>query len=64
MMTTILVLGFLIFGSIVYAIYKGYGVKAAMKWLGASDIRSTKGKYSCDRWGNQAIVMSFFPKGR
>ena len=35
-MTTLLVLGFLIFCAIVYAIYKGYGVKAAMKWLGAS----------------------------
>jgi hypothetical protein len=36
MITAILVLGFLIFGAIVYAISRGYGVKAAMKWLGAS----------------------------
>ena len=36
MTATILVLGFLVFGAIVYAIYKGYGVKAALRWLGAS----------------------------
>ena len=36
MITAILVLGFLIFSAIIYAIYKGYVVKAAMKWLGAS----------------------------
>lgn len=31
-----LVLIFLIFAASVYAISKGYGVKTAMKWLGAS----------------------------
>jgi len=36
MTTIILVLCFLVFGAIIYAIYKGYGVKAALKWLGAS----------------------------
>jgi hypothetical protein len=36
MIAAILVGTSLLFGAIVYAIYKGYGVKAAMKWLGAS----------------------------
>jgi hypothetical protein len=36
MISSIVVLGFLIFGAIVYAISKGYIVKAAMTCLGTS----------------------------
>jgi|CZKS01.1.fsa_nt_gi hypothetical protein len=35
-MIIIFSLGLLLFAAVVFAIYKGYGVKAAMKWLGAS----------------------------
>jgi hypothetical protein len=36
MINIIVVIIVLLFGVIVYAISKGYGVKAALKWLGAS----------------------------
>ena len=32
----VLILGCLLFGAIFYALSKGYGVKTALKWLGAS----------------------------
>jgi hypothetical protein len=35
-MTIIIIPVLLLFAAVVYGIYKGYGVKAAMKWLGAS----------------------------
>jgi hypothetical protein len=35
-MTTILLLGFLLFAAIVYAIYRGYVVRTMLRWLGAT----------------------------
>lgn len=35
-MMILLIPGILIFGAIVYAIHKGYGVKTMLKWFGAT----------------------------